>query len=75
MKKARGLQFGEAAAWIAFFRLGPTKYKKAYAALLAELRTTLEPEAAVAAMVASFDEQKLWAEARKVLAAKLKLVR
>ena len=62
----------EAASWVAYFRLGPTKHKKAYAQLLEDLRTGVDPDAKVAAFVDPFDQVELQADARKLLRKKLK---
>ena len=62
----------EAASWVAYFRLGPTKHKKAYAQLLKDLRTGVDPDAKVAAFVGAFDQVELQADARKLLRKKLK---
>lgn len=62
----------EAASWVAYFRLGPTKRKKAFARLLEDLRTGVDPEAKVAAFVGSFDQVELQADARKLLRRKLR---
>ena len=70
--RTTGVELVEAASWLAYFRLAPSKQRKAFAALLEELRTGVDPEAAVAAFVDSFDPVALQADAKKLLRKKLK---
>ncbi len=67
-----GVELVEAASWLAYFRLAPSRQRKAFAALLEELRTGVEPEAAIEAFVAPFDAVALQNDARKLLRKKLK---
>ncbi|MGK0304206.1 MAG: hypothetical protein ACI89X_005114 [Planctomycetota bacterium] len=70
-KKAGG-DFADPGAWVAFFRLGPAKYRKVYQAYLHELRTGTDPAAALRTLLEACDSKKLWGEARKLLGRKLK---
>ncbi len=72
--ETKNTEFGDEAAWCAFFRLGPSKFRRPYAALRQKLRTGLDPDAAMRDFVAGLDKDQLWAEARKTLRKKLKSV-
>lgn len=73
--KKKGVGFASAGAWVAFFRLGPAKYRKAYLAYLQELRTGCDPAAALLTLCDTCDSEKLWGEVRKLLRRKLKLAK
>lgn len=66
---------GDAAAWIAFLRLSPTKTREAYDTFLIELRTGIDSEAAVSKLLEAVGETKARADAREVLDKKLKTVK
>lgn len=61
--------------WVAFFRIGPSKYRKAYQALLKELRTASDPVAAMNRFRGDFDLAKLHKTARKTVRSKIKLIK
>ena len=62
----------EAASWVAFFRLAPTKQRRAFGKLLEELRTGVAPEDAVRVFVDAYEPLKLQSDARTLLRKKLK---
>ena len=69
------IELVEAASWLAYFRLAPSKQRKAFEQLLEELRTGTDPQAAGAAFIEPFDQLELQKDARKVLRKKLKPVK